>query len=112
MTDTQRSGSGNQCRCHTQAVPARPKSAVKPYGVRWTFDALYPGQTSWALTACGSLMLGINGALASAAAGTVNKGLKLVIVDDCEEAVPAKAQRNAPTARAALPAIFCRLPKI
>ena len=65
-----------------QAVPARLKSAVKPYGVRLTFEALYPGHTSCALTACGSLMLGSNGTLASAEAGTVKIDLKLVVVED------------------------------
>ena len=62
------------------ALPASLNVAVRPYGVRTTFEAVYPGHTDWASTAWGSSILGITLAPVEADGGTVNNGLNDVVV--------------------------------
>ena len=62
-----------------QAFPARDKVAVKPYMLFTTFEALYPGQTVCALTACGSKMFGRTGGVLETEESSVGIALYVMV---------------------------------
>jgi hypothetical protein len=63
------------------------KFAVKPFVVVVTLEAVYPGQTSWTLTACGSSTFGRIFWPISASDGMVKMGRHELVVANAEGVV-------------------------